>query len=207
MENILRDLSNERLETERLILLPVSLEYAPQMLAELTDEVTKYMSFYSPKSIEEEFNFVNQFREKMRRGTDLALVILDKHTKEYLGGVGIHHLDTKSPELGVWVKKSAHGRKIGREAVAGVYKWAENNAHFDHFVYPAHKDNIPSRKIGSPGIPVVTGRNSLSRRAKALEILGMTSKDNLFSREFRESLICMTPPNPLTNGIAGHYIE
>jgi hypothetical protein len=27
-------------------------------------------------------------------------------------------------------------------------------------------------KFGSPGIPVVTGQSSLSRRAKALEILG-----------------------------------
>ena len=41
--------------------------------------------------------------------------------------------------------------------------------------------------VGSPGIPVVTGQNSLSRRARPLEILGRPLNDVLFSREFRES--------------------
>jgi hypothetical protein len=43
------------------------------------------------------------------------------------------------------------------------------------------------KKRGSPGIPVVTGQNSLSRRARPLEILGRPLNDVLFSREFRES--------------------
>jgi hypothetical protein len=43
--------------------------------------------------------------------------------------------------------------------------------------------------FGSPGIRVVTGQNSLSRRARPLEILGRHLNDVLFSREFRESLI------------------
>src|SRR5262245_56728172 len=47
--------------------------------------------------------------------------------------------------------------------------------------------------FGSPGIPVVTGQISLSRRAKPLEILGRPSNDVLISREFRESLdFCVT---------------
>jgi hypothetical protein len=44
---------------------------------------------------------------------------------------------------------------------------------------------------GSPGIPVVTGQNSLSRRARPLEILGRPLNDVLFSREFRESQNCV----------------
>ena len=42
-------------------------------------------------------------------------------------------------------------------------------------------------KVGSPGIPVVTGQNLLSRHAKPLEILGRPSNDVPISREFRES--------------------
>jgi hypothetical protein len=53
---------------------------------------------------------------------------------------------------------------------------------------------------GSPGIPVVTGQNSLSRRARPLEILGRPLNDVLFSREFRESLQrsqrCVTEVGP-----------
>ena len=159
-QNILRDLSSERLETERLTLLPVSMEYAPLLLAELTDEITRYLSFFTPQSIDEEVSFINQSREKMRMGTDLALVILDNKSKEFLGIVGVHNLDTRSPEFGIWVKKSAHGKKIGREAVAGVYTWAVNNPEFDYFIYPAHKDNIPSRKIAESlgGVVVSSGK-------------------------------------------------
>jgi hypothetical protein len=45
---------------------------------------------------------------------------------------------------------------------------------------------IPSmaKKYGSPGIPVVTGQNSLSRRARPLEILGRPLNDVLFSNIF-----------------------
>src|SRR5262245_35073125 len=41
--------------------------------------------------------------------------------------------------------------------------------------------------LGSPGIPVVTGQNSLSRRARPLELLGRPRNAVLFSREFRKS--------------------
>lgn len=143
----LRDLSAERIETKRLILIPVSADYADQMLIELTADITKYMAMYPPKSLNEELKFIKDARKKMVKGTDLVLMILDKITHEYLGGVGLHQIDTASPSLGIWIKKSAHGNKIGREAVEGVKLWAEENLIFDYLVYPVHKNNIPSRKI------------------------------------------------------------
>lgn len=143
----LGDLSQEKIETERLLLEPVSIDYTEQMLQELTDEITRYMAIYSPKSIDEEVDFVNRSLDKMRKGIEFTAVILDKNTREYLGGAGIHHIDTKTPEFGVWTKKSAHGKKIGREAVTGLKTWADKNLDYDYLIYPVHKDNIPSRKI------------------------------------------------------------
>jgi hypothetical protein len=49
-------------------------------------------------------------------------------------------------------------------------------------------DRAKDLKLGSPGIPVVTPQSSLAPRVKLLEILGRSSNDVLFSREFRESL-------------------
>lgn len=143
----LRDLSQETIETERLSLVPISIEYAEQMYQELTDEVTRFMGIFSPKSIEEELSFIKGAREKMVHGTDLYLAILDRNTREYLGGVGLHQIDTGIPKLGIWLKKDAHGKKIGREAVTGVKHWADENLDFDYLAYPVDKDNIPSRKI------------------------------------------------------------
>lgn len=144
---VARDLTKERIETERLLLIPVSMEYAKQMFDELTDEITKYMAIYAPKSIDDEKDFINQSLEKLRKGTGLNLMILDKNTKEYLGVVGLKDVDTRTPEPGIWIKKSVHGKKIGREAVAGIKKWAGDNLDFDYLIYPVHKDNIASRKI------------------------------------------------------------
>lgn len=155
----LRDLSNEQVETDRLFLVPVSMDYTETMLQELTDEVTKYMAIYSPKSIDEEITFVNKALDKMSQGTDLSLMILDKDTKEYLGGVTIRHLDSSTPDMGVWVKKSAQGKKIGREAVTGLKNWADQNLDFDYITYHVDKDNISSRKIAESlgGVIVSSG--------------------------------------------------
>lgn len=140
-------LLDQVIETERLFLIPVSEKYARNMLEELTDEITQYMSFYSPKTIEEEYEFIKSSREKMEQGMDFIVTILDKTSKEFLGGAGIHMINTSTPELGIWTKKSAHGKKIGREAIAGLKKWADENLDYEYLVYPADKNNISSRKI------------------------------------------------------------
>jgi [ribosomal protein S5]-alanine N-acetyltransferase len=143
----MRNLLQEKIETERLVLEPVSLKYANEMLEELTEEIVRFLSFYKPKSVNEEIDFINDSIKGMKNGKKLMLVVLDKATREYLGNTGIENIDTKTPEIGIWIKKSAHGRKIGREAVLGVKKWADTNLVFDYIIYPFHKDNIASRKI------------------------------------------------------------
>ena len=140
-------LLDQVVETERLLLVPVSDKYAQNMFTELTDEITEYMFFYSPKAIEEEYEFIKNSREKMEQGIDFAVTILDRTSKEFLGGAGIHRINTSTPELGIWTKKSAHGKKIGRESVAGLKKWADENINYEYLIYPADKNNIPSRKI------------------------------------------------------------
>lgn len=141
------DVTVLEIETERLRLIPVHKKYASQMLEELTDEITRYMSIYPPKTIDEEIAYITDSLERMKKGTDLSLVILDKTTNEYLGGAGIRGVDTKTPELGIWVKKSAHGKKIGREAVTGLKKWIDEHRNIDYLIYPVDKSNIASRKI------------------------------------------------------------
>ncbi len=43
------------------------------------------------------------------------MVILDRETGRFLGCAGLHELEAARPELGVWLKKSAHGNGFGRE--------------------------------------------------------------------------------------------
>lgn len=135
------------IETERLLLVPISRKYAEIIFKEFTPEITAYMAPDSPEKIEDTYEFIDSALDRMAKGNNLQLVILDKTNNEFLGCVGLHHIDTKTPELGIWTKKSAHGHKYGREAIAGLIDWARKNLDFDYLLYPVDKRNIPSRRI------------------------------------------------------------
>lgn len=133
--------------TERLLLVPLSLEYAEDLFAEFTDEITEYMYPKTPINIQETIDYITQAIPKMQKGTDMTRVILNKDTKEFLGAGGLHQLDTDTPEPGIWIKKSAHGNGYGKEAIAALKDWAEKNLKYSYLKYPVDKRNIGSRKI------------------------------------------------------------
>lgn len=135
------------IQTDRLILIPVDAEYSNQMLEELTEEITRYLSFYPPKSLEEEKDFVEKSRKDMKEGRAIVLSVLDKNTGEYLGNVSLTEIETKTPEMGIWIKKSAHGKKIGKEAAIGLKDWALKNLKLKYILYTMDVKNIPSKKI------------------------------------------------------------
>lgn len=143
----MKNLSSTIIKTERLVLKPVSLEYKEFIFSELTDEVTEFMYPQTPKEMVDVEKFINKAREDMENGTNFNVSIFKKETNEFLGGGGIHRLDTKTPEFGIWIKKSAHGNKYGQEAVAGLKQWADENLDYEYLLYPVAKENIASRKI------------------------------------------------------------
>lgn len=135
------------IETKRLILKPVSLKYKNMIFSEFTDDTTKFMYPSAPKDVIDTEKFIKKSMEDIKKGTDFVASIFDKKTNYFLGGAGIHHIDTKTPELGIWIKRSAYGNKYGQEAVAGLKKWADNNLEYEYLLYPVAKENIASRKI------------------------------------------------------------
>lgn len=141
------DLREEKIITERLMLVALSEKYVEAIFKEFTPEITTYMFPASPKEISETKAYIDSMQSKMQSGEELAVVILNKETSEFLGGGGAHHLHTKTPELGIWIKKSEHGQKYGQEAVTGIKKWIDDNISYTYIMYPVDKNNIPSRKI------------------------------------------------------------
>jgi len=135
------------IETERLILIPVSAMYREEIFSEFTPEITTYMFPKSADDIGETDAFIAESIENMSKGTELVCVILKKDTKEFMGIAGLHHIDTPTPEFGIWTKKSSHGNKYGREAIYGVKQWADKNIVYEYITYPADKRNIGSKKI------------------------------------------------------------
>lgn len=135
------------IETERLLLVPITMNYAEEIFKEFTPEITTYMFPKAAEHISETENFIQEAINKMLAGNNYQAVILDKGSKEFMGCVGLHIKHPTTPELGIWIKKSAFGKQIGREAVAWVSDRAQKNMEFDYLFYPVDQKNIPSRKI------------------------------------------------------------
>jgi hypothetical protein len=49
---------------------------------------------------------------------------------------GLEDIDRPSPELGLWIKESAHRQAFGREVVAALAGWAHKNLGKESFAYP-----------------------------------------------------------------------
>lgn len=141
------ELKKIHIESERLLLLPIEGKYANEIYKEFTHEVTKYMFPKPADNIEETFGFIHSALQGLEKGNNLQMVIVLKNTKEFIGCIGLHDIDTKEPEVGIWTKKSSHGNRYGFEAGTALIQWAFDHLEVDHLVYPVDKRNIASRRI------------------------------------------------------------
>ena len=135
------------LESERLQLIPVSLKYANDLRKEFTAETTEHMWPNAPKTQEEINQHIAEQQNKMQMGVEIALVIVNKANQNFLGYASLHQANSKTPELGIWLKKSAHGFHYGFEAMNLLKIWAETHLIYDYLKYPVVRHNIPSRKL------------------------------------------------------------
>lgn len=142
------DLTSLRLEGKRIILRSIQESDSAEIFKEFTAEITRYMFPKPPEKIEETLSFISESRQGMRAGWDLVLAITKKEDGEFLGCCGFHGRGKiKTPELGIWLKKGAHGHRYGREAIRTLTAWAVKNIDFDYAIYPVDRANIASRKI------------------------------------------------------------
>jgi RimJ/RimL family protein N-acetyltransferase len=110
----------------------------------------------TPKKIEDTLAYIHEQLPKIQKGENLHMVIVHKNTQEFLGGCGISNLTSTTPELGIWIKKAAHGNAYGREAVHGLKQWADTHLVYEYLIYPVDRKNIPSRKIAESLGGVIT---------------------------------------------------
>ncbi|MDD3123003.1 MAG: GNAT family N-acetyltransferase [Candidatus Izemoplasmatales bacterium] len=133
------------IESNRLLLVPVSTQHANEIFFNFDPNVTKYMYPSSAKDISETIAFINSSRKKMEEGIEFVYAILLKPNFDFIGCGGVHHFDQLIPEFGIWTKSSSHGNHFGREAVLLTYEHFKSK--YKAFKYPVDKDNIPSKKI------------------------------------------------------------
>jgi ribosomal-protein-alanine N-acetyltransferase len=164
------DYATLTIETERLKLIPLSNKYKEDVFREFTDEITTYMYPKPNESMEALDKHYEETLEEMKRGEDYSFTVIDKNTEEFLGRGGLHQPHTRNPELGIWLKKSAHGNGYGREAMTAVKKWADENLRYEYIAYPVDKRNIASRKIAeSMGGKIMKEYKKINMAGKELD--------------------------------------
>ncbi len=135
-----------KIETNRLILIPVTQKYTSDIFENFTEDVTIYMFPCPAKEISETENIVESWVKQRINKTDYVYAITLKENSEFLGLVGLHNLNNNIPELGIWTKVHSHGNHYGREAIGGLIELAKKQG-YTKLIYPVDKKNIASKKI------------------------------------------------------------
>lgn len=138
---------NITVDTDRLVLRPVSDDLKFDICNEFTPEVTKFMPFMPNCDIKVTEDFIANSNQELISGKGIQFCIIKRETNEFLGCGGLHHTDTKAVEIGLWLKKGVHGNGYGIETVKALIDLAEKNLDIDYLFYPVDKDNWASRKI------------------------------------------------------------
>ncbi|WP_413173171.1 GNAT family N-acetyltransferase [Anabaena azotica] len=133
--------------TDRLLLKPISLQYKEEIFQEFTVEITTYLYAAPPKELGDTEFFINQSLLEMQRGESLIVVILKKDSQEFLGCSGIHKINSKYPQTGIWLKKSAFGQGYATETIQSLKAWADTHLDYEYLRYPVDRENAPSRRI------------------------------------------------------------
>jgi len=122
-------------------------EFAQDIYKEFSREITKYMNWEPFESLEDVLISIKKRYKKIIDGKDIALRIINKKTGEFIGIGTITEINTSTPELGIWIKKSAHGHHYGKESVSALKDWAEKNLSYKYLKYPVDKNNVASLKL------------------------------------------------------------
>ena len=140
-------LSEVAIVSDRLRQGSITPEYTEYVFLNFTKDVTIYMYPKPADDISETKAFVDRAIAGMEAGSNLQLIILNKETNEFLGCSGLHSTNSGKPELGIWLKPSAHGRGYGLEAIGAIIGWAKDNVEYEYIKYPVDVRNVASKRI------------------------------------------------------------
>jgi len=139
--------STIKINTERLILKPISEEFISEVNQYFTTEITVYMPYDPDGNKQDTINFIQSSIDNLKNQTEIVFVILNNSNKEFIGCCGIHNINSESVKIGLWIKKDSQSKGFGKETVTNLLHFIEANFNIDYIIYPVDEENIRSRKI------------------------------------------------------------
>lgn len=160
-----------RLHSARLELRMAGVADVAEMFPVITPALTRYLSFDPPDSAATLATIAASWPLLAAAGTDLHMAVRARGSGEFLGMAGLHAMETKLPELGIWIKEAAQGQGYGLEAVRALADWASGALKPASFLYPVAERNRPSRQLAeSLGGVVIGSREHRKYRALVYRI-------------------------------------
>ncbi|SQJ19206.1 Uncharacterised protein [Serratia rubidaea] len=141
------DLSQCRVNSERLLLTPFSAADADEVYQAITPTLTRFMSFEPEPSAEAFAEVWQGWLPLMREGEEIFFVVRRREDKQFVGMGGVHNLRSPTPELGLWVKEDQQHQGYGRELLQAIAGWAGERYRPHYFIYPVAEQNLPSRRL------------------------------------------------------------
>lgn len=133
------------IQSPRLRLSQFQMTDAEDVFGCITPSITKFMPWEPPTWSEYLVRCEN--RVKTPEPNRFSFVIRRRDNGECLGMASLEDADAASPELGLWLKESAHGQGFGREVAAAVAEWGHTVLGKESFIYPVAVQNTASRRI------------------------------------------------------------
>lgn len=135
------------LQSKRLVLDYFKSSDAAEGYASITPSLTRFMAWDAPES-EQVFATVWQnWLNNMTDHKEYIFVIRHIERHEFIGLCGLHRLHDEIPEVGIWIRETAHGHHYGHEAVRSIAAYAFNTLGIKVLSYPVAEENWASRKI------------------------------------------------------------
>ena len=133
------------IRSPRLVLTQFQMMDAREVFACITPAIAKFMPWEPPSWSE----YVARCEKRVEapEADKFSFVIRRRDNRECLGMASLEDADSVSPELGLWLKESAHGKGFGREVVAALVEWGHATLGKASFIYPVAVQNTASRRI------------------------------------------------------------
>ncbi|ENW80826.1 hypothetical protein F909_02114 [Acinetobacter sp. ANC 3929] len=135
------------LQSSRLDLFVFQMDDLVDIYPCITTRLTRYMTWEPAQSFAEIEQIGQTWLIAESNHTDRHFVLRDKRDQIFIGLIGVHHLDTPTPELGLWIRENYHRQGFAKEAILEVFRWASTHTSAQYFLYPVAIENQPSRKL------------------------------------------------------------
>lgn len=131
--------------TPRLQLSQFQMKDAQEVFGCITPAVAKFMPWEPPSW--GEYVMRCEKRVQAPEAGKFSFVIRRLDNGECLGMASLEDADSVSPEIGLWLRETAHGQGFGKEVVAALVQWGHVTLGKGTFIYPVAVQNTASRRI------------------------------------------------------------